>query len=104
MFLKPYKKKIRRDALSGIADIITLLLSKPVSDDDDKMHFALLAEIKAIADKKLLDGKHDYNLKLTPAQGFALRILAIDYLPTDKISCTGNCIHQISNEVHQQYA
>jgi hypothetical protein len=101
---KPLKRKLRRDALQGITDTIKVLLAAPVTTDDDKLHFAVLAEIASMGEKKLLDVRSDYTINFSPAQAIAIRILAVDYMYDAKTSYIGNTLHQISNQAHKQYA
>ena len=100
--MKPYKTKLSRQMLESLHSLIELLLASQVNDDDDKMHFAVLAEIKHRLYQKLDSVQNEYHASFTPAQAFALRILALNYA-TDIKTYTGNRLHQIANEVHKQY-
>lgn len=99
---KTYKKKLSRQIVEGLHDLIQVLLAKPVTEDDDKLHYAVLAEIKQAAEKRLLDVRKEYTISFSPAQAFALRILATDYM-TEKTSYMGNQLHLMSNEIHKQF-
>ena len=99
---KPYKKKLQRDALTSLARAIEMLLLEPPDNDDDKLHYAVLSEVHGIAEKRLSDIKDSYHISFTSAQALSLRILFNDYVKT-KTTYTGNLLHQISLEVHQQY-
>jgi hypothetical protein len=102
--MKQLKKKIKRDGLQGIVDTIIKLLEQPVQTDDDKLHYAVLAEVVQMAQKKLLDVKVEYGLILSPAQALAIRLLAVDYLPDARTKHVGNLLHQISDEANKLYA
>jgi hypothetical protein len=104
MLLKPLKKKLKRDGLQGITDTIKMLIQKPVIDDDDKLHFAVLAEIARNGEKKLLDVRTDYTITFSPAQALALRLLATDYMPDARTKHVGNIVHQIADEALKLYA
>ncbi|HMO62224.1 MAG TPA: hypothetical protein PKC39_08255 [Ferruginibacter sp.] len=88
--------------LEGLHGMIQVLLAKPVQADDDKLHYAVLAEIKCLAEKRLIDVRKEYSISFTPAQAMALRILATDYI-TEKTSYIGNHLHAMSNQIHQLY-
>lgn len=103
MQLKPYKKKLKRTAYEGLTSAIKILLASPVQDDDDKLLYAVLAEISAAGEKRLLDVRSEYTISFSPAQAMAIRLLATDYMHTDKVSHVGNLVHQISIEVHKTY-
>ena len=96
MNLKPYKKKLHRDTVSGLADAITHLLTLDnIMDHEDRLHLAILAEVKCLAEKRLLSIKPEYTISFTPAQAFALSILSNDYF-ADKRTYLGNKLHQIN--------
>jgi hypothetical protein len=79
-----------------------LLQTKPV-DDETKHLFASLDEVRSMLYKKLDKVQPDYQLSFTPAQAFALRRMAIDYVHDVK-TYLGNKMHKIASEVHKQYS
>ncbi|MCX6210090.1 MAG: hypothetical protein NTZ59_11505 [Bacteroidetes bacterium] len=66
------------------------------------MHYANLNEILIRAKQKCIIYKLDYSFSFTPAQAFALRLLTEKYV-IDYTSYLGNKLHQLSNQIHQQY-
>lgn len=100
--MNKYKKQLKREQLTVISETIQWVFTAPALDDDDKLFYSVLAEIKLMADTKLLNVKPVYTISFSAAQAFALRIIAVDCL-LEKASYRGNLLHQIANEVHQQY-
>lgn len=99
---KKYKTEFTKTTLEGLYSTIETLLSVPATDDDDKLLYAALAEIREKLYGKMYNVSTVSKMSFTPVQALALRILSTDYL-TNKVSQVGNKLHLISNEVHQQY-
>lgn len=99
---KKYKISLTLSVCESLHNCIVTLMMKEVSGDDDKMHMAILAEIKDRLFIKMNNIQKVYAISFTPAQAFALRILAIDY-QMPKTTQLGNKLHQMANEIHQFY-
>ena len=99
-----YKTKLKKEMAEALLQVICRVLEYNIpADDDDKLLFATLDEIRRKLDVKLLDYNQSYNLTFSPAQAFALRILSTSYV-LDYTSYLGNKLLKISNEVHQQFS
>lgn len=101
--MSKYKTKLKVQALEALDDAIAKLfeIEKP-ADDEDKMFFSLLQQIR----DKLYDKKKkfqvEYSLNLTPAESFALRVLTKNYFK-DKTKYLSNILHNMSDEIVQIY-
>jgi hypothetical protein len=100
--MKPFKTKLKLDALEALHDYLDGQLRFEVNTDDEKLHFACLAEVKKILYIKLAKVQQDYQCSFTPAQAIALRILSTNYV-VDVTSFLGNKLHQLSNQINQHY-
>ncbi|MBS1642366.1 MAG: hypothetical protein JSR11_07770 [Bacteroidetes bacterium] len=100
---KPFKTKLKADALQALYSLIEALLQTNVKDDDDKLLFAALAEIKHRLYMKMDTPQREYQISLSPTHAFALRILSTCYVH-DNRSYLGNKLHSIANEVHKHYS
>jgi hypothetical protein len=74
----------------------------PADSDDDKLLYAVLNEIRMEMKGRIAKEKKEFTVSFTPAQAFAIRILAFDY-EIRKTSYLGNAIHKMANEVHKFY-
>ncbi len=101
-WMRPYKCTMKRQFAECLITCIEQLIVKDVSCDDDRLHFAILGEIKDRVFIKLLKPKTEFGITLTPAQAIALRVLYTDYF-NNPITYLGNKLHAISVEVAQQY-
>lgn len=100
---QPIKVAMKRPFMEGLSQLIEKYLIEEVQDDDDKLLFATLAEVKEKLDKKLLKYQNDYSMKLDHTHALALRILHKDYIQDVK-TYMGSHLHTISTEVHQHYS
>lgn len=100
---KKLKSKLSRAKIEGLVGVIEVLINTPPVSDDDKLHYAVLAEIHQILSIKLCKGQIDYSINFSQAQAIALRILYVNYFTDQKTSHIGNVLHKLSNEVHQLY-
>lgn len=105
--MKPrqYKTKFSRQMVEGLHSSIEVLLqyNMEFASDDDKLHFAVIAQIADTLDKRLRSHiLNEYQFTFSAAEAIALRILATDYI-TDVTTYIGNKLHLISNEVSKQY-
>lgn len=103
--LKPFKTRFKRDFADGLIQITKQLQSSSDQlDDDDKMHISILAELSEKLEIKLLKASQsDFQIKLSPAQAIALRILYLDYI-RNSATYMGSKLLSISNEVHKVYS
>lgn len=100
--MKPYKVSMKRTFAEALMQVIDKLIANAPDEDDDRMHLALLGEIKDRLYTKLGKPKMDFGITFTPAQALALRILYTDYVQNPN-SYLGNKLHTIAFEVAQQY-
>lgn len=100
--MKKFKTKLKLDAVEALHDYLNEQLRFEVNTDDERLHFACLVEVKNILYIKLAKIQQDYQLTFTPAQAIALRILSTSYV-TEITSFLGNKLHQLSNQINQQY-
>lgn len=101
-WMKPYKCQMKRQFAEALMQVIDRLIADAPDEDDDRMHLALLGEIKERLYTKLGKPKMDFGITFTPAQAIALRILYTDYIQNPN-SYIGNKLHTIALEVAQQY-
>lgn len=97
-----YKFAMKRQLAETLKQSIEEVLDNNPVNDDDKLHYAVLAEIKDRLYAKLGKYQTNYTISFTPAQAFALRILYTDYI-NNPTSYLGNKLHGLAVEVHQQY-
>ncbi len=78
-------------------------MNEPGGDDDDRLYLSSLWEVRnKISVKLAADIRNQYKLKLTPAQGYALRILYSSASGADLWFM--NELRKIADKVHQTYA
>jgi hypothetical protein len=93
---------MKRQFAEALMQGIDALIAQEPESDDDRIHLAILGEIKERLYTKLGKPKADFGITLTPAQAIALRILYTDYVQTTT-TYLGNKLHTIAVEVAQQY-
>lgn len=99
-----FKVELKRDAMEAMSNYIIMLINKfPPKDDDDKLLYSTLSEIRLKMEQKLLNVQSSYTMSLPATQALALRIMYNDYT-VDTTSYLGNKLHQIANQVHKQYS
>ena len=67
-----------------------------------KTDFVGVIDIQKNFEKKLVDVKAEYIIKLSAAESFAMRIVYWDYVMTNT-TYIGNKLHSMSNEINQHY-
>lgn len=98
-----FKTTLKRPMLEALSSYIEMLIVKhPAQEDDDKLLYANLLEVKLKADQKLAAYKEVYSLTLCPAQAIAVRIMYVNYV-IDSTTYLGNKLLQLSNQIHQQF-
>ncbi len=100
--MKHFKTRLKFDAVDTLHKFLEYMLTQEVTTDDDKLHFAVLSEVKKVLYLKLAKVQQDYMCNFTPAQAIALRMLSTTYV-TDLTTFLGNKLHQLSNQINQQY-
>jgi hypothetical protein len=97
-----FKIEIKRPFAETLKESIDAILQSSPSDDDDKLLFSALAEVKDRLYLKLGKFQPAYSISFTPTQALALRILYLDYV-NNPTSYLGNGLHQVALEVDQQF-
>jgi hypothetical protein len=100
--MEKLKANLSLDTVEALHDYLESFLLKQAKEDDDKLLFACLAEVKRLLYIKLAKMQKEYLCSFTPAQALALRILSTNYVQ-EYTSFLGNKLHQIANKVNQQY-
>jgi hypothetical protein len=101
--MSKFRIKTKREFIEALDNAIELLFKMmPIEDDDDKIFFSLLREIKDKLYDKQKNVRNEYSISLTPAQAIALRVMQENYYQ-NKTTYLGNELHKISREVNQQY-
>ena len=100
--INKYKLAMKRQLAETLKQSIETVLINHPANDDDKLHYAVLSEIRDRLYAKLGKNQTSYIISFTPAQAFALRILYTDYI-NNPTSYLGNKLHMLAVEVHQQY-
>lgn len=99
-------KKLTIELKHNMAEALVQLLSQYIEmnyiDADDKLVIAVLAEFKIALMRRLIQPKHKYRITLTPATAIALQIFNDGFID-DYSTQVGNKLHQIGNQVKQQY-
>lgn len=98
-----YTTKLSHPMVEGLEKIIQLVLEIPCEEDDDRLHYAALAEIKTILYKKLAVVQKEYQITFSHVQAIALQLLSAWYVK-DKTTFAGNRLHQIANEIEKHFA
>lgn len=99
---RKYKTSFKREMVESVKQVIEHILRTAPKTDDDRLHFAVLSEIRDRLYSKLGNYQDDYTISFTPSQAFALRILYTDYF-NDPTTYLGNKLHQIATEVYKQF-
>ena len=102
-WMNKYKWAIKHQLAETLKECIEAILQDAPGNDDDKLLFAALAEIKDRLYTKLGKYQDEYTISFTPAQAIALRILYMDYI-NNPTSYLGNRLHQVAMEVHKQFS
>jgi hypothetical protein len=100
---KPFAINVKRELLEALFNSIQILIQTKPNDDDDKLLFATLEEVRHRIYMKLDKVQISYRISFQPAQAFALRILGNDYF-TDRTTQLGNMMKRIAEEVHKHYS
>ena len=100
---KKFKTQLKRDHIEGLFNSINALLQREVDNDDEKLLFAVLAQVNGRLYDKLGTWQKEYKISFSPAESFALRILAIDYFAGRHTEYLGNKLHLIAAEIHKHY-
>jgi hypothetical protein len=103
MTKKPFNVKLKRNVAEAIMQALQLLLQTAPNDDDDKLLFCVLEEIRHRLHVRLDVVQVSYQFTFPPAQAFALRILSTDFI-TDYNSQLGAILNHIAMEVHKKYS
>jgi hypothetical protein len=93
---------MKRQLAETLKQRIETILDNDPANDDDKLHCAVLAEIRDRLYVKLIKHQTDYTISFTPAQAFALRILYTDYI-NNPTCYLGNKLQVLAVEVHKQF-
>lgn len=76
-----------------------------VEDKDlDKLIRSVLGEIHQKFELMLMQVKSEYNIKLSPAQAFALRLFYINFFHLSVQTHVGNKLLQLCNDIHKYYS
>ena len=97
-----FRVEIKRPFAETLKESIDMILQNSPGDDDDKLLFAALAEVKDRLYLKLVKFQPEYTISFTPTQALALRILYLDYV-NNPTSYLGNRLHQVALDVEQQF-
>jgi len=95
--------QVKRNMVEGLHSLIVGVLKNKPMDDDDKLLFATLDEIRVKLEQRLIDVRDKYSFSFSCSQAFALRIMANDYV-FDYTSYIGNKLRMIADDVHQQFS
>jgi hypothetical protein len=101
--MKKFSTTLKYDMVEAIKQAIEILLQTKPIDDETKYLFCSLHEIRSILYKRLDKQQGEFKISFTPAQAFALRIMAIEYV-YDVRTQLGNKMHAIANQVHKHYS
>lgn len=101
--MQPFKIKLRRDALQAIVKVVHDLLQVSYYEEEDKLLMAVLADLVVKLEVRLIKPKAEYSLSIAPHFAIALRLLFLNFLQHMTDVYLANTLHQISNQVHQQY-
>lgn len=101
--MKKISIKLKYDMVEAIKQAIEILLQTKPVDDETKHLFCSLEEVRSIMYKRLDKHQTEFTISFTPAQAFALRRMAIDYI-YDVRTHLGNKMHNIANQVHKYYS
>jgi len=101
--MKKFTIKLKYDMVESIKQAIEILLQTKPIDDETKHLFCSLEEVRSLLYKRLDKQQGEFTISVTPAQAFALRRMAIDYVH-DVRTAFGNQMHRIANAVHKQYS
>lgn len=101
-WMNKFKVSLKRQMAETLKQCIETVLENEPADDDDKLLFSALAEIRDRLYSKLGKYQQEYSISFTPAQAVALRILYVDYI-NNPTSYLGNQLHLVALEVHKQY-
>jgi hypothetical protein len=96
------KIEFKREFAEGLVAMISELLRKTYSTDDDRLVMASLAEVKQRLDTRMVQIKKTYTMTMTPAQSLSLRILFTDF-PKCYTPHMGIKLLQISEQVASKY-
>lgn len=97
-----YRFAMKRQLAETLKQRIETIIENNPANDDDKLHYAVLAEIRDRLYVKLIKYQTDYTISFTPAQALALRILYTDYI-NNPTCYLGNRLHILAVEVTKQY-
>ena len=97
-----FKTKIKHNLTEAIAELIGKFIVLGEYDLDDKLLMAALEEVRMKMLKKMLSPQGKYSFTFSPAQALALALWFDDFI-TVNTTQVGNFLHQISNQVKQQY-
>lgn len=101
--LQPFSLKIERQAAEAIKNVIEDLLQVSYTEEEDKLLMAVLADFYYKLEVRLLKYQQEYRFTLAPHYALALRQLFLKFLQHMTDVYLQNKLHQISNQVHQQY-
>jgi hypothetical protein len=100
--MKPYKTTLKFKQVECLKQAIDSLLETEPDTDDDKLLFAVLAEIKGRLYDKLKNHFNECTMSFKAHEAFALRILFNDYL-MDFTTYIGAKLLVMSNEIHEHF-
>jgi hypothetical protein len=100
--MNKFRIAIKYQFAETLKETIEVILQNKPCNDDDKLLFAALAEIKDRLYTKLGKFQDEYTVSFTPTQAIALRILYVDYI-NNPTTYLGNRLHQVAMEVHQHF-
>ena len=99
---KPFRTTFKYKQLECLKEAITKVITEPAADDDDKLLFAVLAEINGRIYDKLGNSFLETQMSFPAHQAFAIRILFNEYL-MDFTTYLGAKLLIMSNDIHEYF-
>jgi hypothetical protein len=102
--MKKYKVKLKYDMVNAIHRLLHEgLADVSPFDDNERLLFATLNDVRRKLYQKLEAMQHDYKLTLAPNEAIALRIFYTEYCEDGAFTSLSNKMRMIAEEVHQLY-
>lgn len=100
---KTYTTRFKYDQVECLEKLIGKVITETTpNDDDDKMLFGVLAEVKSKLYLKMRNPFTDCTMSFRAYEAFALRILFTDY-HMDFTTYIGAKLLVMSNEIHEKF-
>lgn len=99
---KPFRTTFKYQQLECLKETISKVITTPTDNDDDKLLFAVLAEINGRLYDKLGHQFLETQMSFKAHEAFALRILFNEYL-MDFTTYLGAKLLVISNDIHEHF-